>query len=89
MGRTLSPPPANLAFLAQMPMVQWDPLMYWTIAEGGAQFGSAIQEHIVERRHLGRHRLTYRLGYHRRLPGNKELARLAALSAPASSVRLC
>ena len=42
MGRTLSPPPANLAFLAQMPMVQWDPLMYWTIAEGGAQFGSAM-----------------------------------------------
>jgi len=41
-GRTLSPPPANLAFLAQMPMVQWDPLMYWTIAEGGAQFGSAM-----------------------------------------------
>ena len=41
-GRTLSPPPANLAFLSQMPMVQWDPFMYWTIAEGGAQFGSAM-----------------------------------------------
>jgi len=41
-GRTLSPPPANLAFLAQMPMVQWDPFMYWTVAEGGAQFGSAM-----------------------------------------------
>ena len=41
-GRTLSPPPANLAFLPQMPMVQWDPFMYWTVAEGGAQFGSAM-----------------------------------------------
>jgi mono/diheme cytochrome c family protein len=41
-GRTISPPPANLAFLSQMPMVQWDPFMYWTIAEGGAQFGSAM-----------------------------------------------
>jgi mono/diheme cytochrome c family protein len=41
-GRTLSPPPANLAFLSQMPMVQWDPFMYWTVAEGGAQFGSAM-----------------------------------------------
>lgn len=41
-GRTLSPPPANLAWLAQMPMVQWDPFMYWTVAEGGAPFGSAM-----------------------------------------------
>ena len=41
-GRSLSPPPANLAFLSQMPMVQWDPFMYWTVAEGGAQFGSAM-----------------------------------------------
>jgi len=41
-GRTLSPPPANLQWLAQMPMVQWDPFMYWTVAEGGAQFGSAM-----------------------------------------------
>ncbi len=41
-GRTLSPPPGNLAWLAQMPMVDWDPFMYWTVAEGGAQFGSAM-----------------------------------------------
>ena len=41
-GRNLSPPPANLAWLSQMPMAQWDPFMYWTIAEGGAQFGSAM-----------------------------------------------
>jgi mono/diheme cytochrome c family protein len=25
-----------------MPMAQWDPFMYWTIAEGGAQFGTAM-----------------------------------------------
>ena len=30
----LSPPPANLAWLSRMPMVEWDPFMYWTIAEG-------------------------------------------------------
>jgi mono/diheme cytochrome c family protein len=41
-GRTLSPPPANLAVFAQMPMAQWDSFMYWTVAEGGAQFGSAM-----------------------------------------------
>ena len=41
-GQNLVPPPANLAWLAQMPMAQWDPFMYWTIAEGGAPFGSAM-----------------------------------------------
>jgi mono/diheme cytochrome c family protein len=41
-GRNLSPPPGNLAWLAQMPIVDWDPFMYWTVAEGGAQFGSAM-----------------------------------------------
>ena len=41
-GRTLSPPPANLAWLAQMPMAQWDPFMYWTVAEGGGQFGTTM-----------------------------------------------
>ena len=41
-GRTLAPAPANLARLSQMPMVQWDPFMYWTVAEGGAQFDSAM-----------------------------------------------
>jgi mono/diheme cytochrome c family protein len=41
-GRNLSPPTGNLACLAQMPMVQWDPFMYWTVAEGGAQFGTAM-----------------------------------------------
>jgi len=25
-----------------MPMVQWDSFMYWTVADGGAQFGSAM-----------------------------------------------
>ncbi len=41
-GRNLSPPPGNLAWLSQMPMAQWDPFMYWTIAEGGAAFGTAM-----------------------------------------------
>lgn len=41
-GHNLSPPPGNLAWLSQMPMAQWDPFMYWTIAEGGAEFGSAM-----------------------------------------------
>jgi mono/diheme cytochrome c family protein len=41
-GRNLSPPPGNLAWLADMPMAQWDSLMYWTIAEGGSQFGTAM-----------------------------------------------
>jgi mono/diheme cytochrome c family protein len=42
MARTISPPPANLAWLSQMPMVQWDPFMFWTVAEGGAQYGNAM-----------------------------------------------
>ena len=41
-ARSLSPAPANLAWLSQMPMAQWDPYMYWTVAEGGAQFGTAM-----------------------------------------------
>ena len=41
-ARKLNPRPANLARLSSMPMSRWDPLMYWTIAEGGAQFGTAM-----------------------------------------------
>lgn len=41
-GRNLSPPPGNLAWLSDMPMARWDGFMYWTIAEGGAQFGTAM-----------------------------------------------
>jgi mono/diheme cytochrome c family protein len=41
-GRDLVPPPGNLAWLARMPMVRWDPFMYWTVAEGGAPFGTAM-----------------------------------------------
>ena len=41
-GRGLSPPPGNLAWLSEMPMAQWDAFMYWTIAEGGSQFGTAM-----------------------------------------------
>jgi mono/diheme cytochrome c family protein len=41
-AKTLSPKPANLAWLSRMPMSRWDPFMYWTIAEGGSQFGTAM-----------------------------------------------
>ena len=41
-GRNLSPPPGNLAWLSQMPMARWVPFMYWTIAEGGASFGTGM-----------------------------------------------
>jgi len=41
-GRALMPPPGDLAWLSQMPMVEWDPFMYWSVAEGGAQFKSAM-----------------------------------------------
>jgi mono/diheme cytochrome c family protein len=41
-GRELSPPPGNLAWLSRMPMVRWDPFMYWTVAEGGTEFGTAM-----------------------------------------------
>jgi mono/diheme cytochrome c family protein len=41
-GRDLKPPPGNLAWLSQMPMVRWDPFMYWTVAEGGAPLGTAM-----------------------------------------------
>jgi len=39
-GQDLSPPPANLAWLARMPMSRSDPYMNWTISEGGEPFGS-------------------------------------------------
>jgi mono/diheme cytochrome c family protein len=41
-GRGLTPPPYNLAWLSRMPMSNWDPFMYWTVAEGGAPAGSAM-----------------------------------------------
>jgi len=41
-GAGLSPPPGNLAWLSEMPIGQWDPFIYWTVAEGGSQFGSAM-----------------------------------------------
>lgn len=41
-AQALSPRPANLALLSQMPMAQWDSFMYWAISEGGAQFGTAM-----------------------------------------------
>ena len=41
-GRGLTPPPADLAWLSRMPMSNWDPFMYWTVAEGGATVGTAM-----------------------------------------------
>jgi mono/diheme cytochrome c family protein len=41
-GRNLSPPPGNLVWLSQMPVSRWDPFMYWTVAEGGTAFGTAM-----------------------------------------------
>ena len=41
-ARGLSAPPANLAWLARMPMVQWDGYMDWPVAEGGAPLGTAM-----------------------------------------------
>lgn len=41
-AKGMSPPPANLAWLSRMPMGQWDPFMYWTIADGGAAYGTAM-----------------------------------------------
>jgi cytochrome c553 len=41
-GRLLGTPPANLAWFATLPMSRWDGFMYWTIAEGGQPFGTAM-----------------------------------------------
>lgn len=38
----LEPPPADLAWLSRMPMSQWDAFMYWTVAEGGSTYGTAM-----------------------------------------------
>ena len=32
--------PANLTWIVQMPKRQGEPYLYWTIAEGGQEFGS-------------------------------------------------
>lgn len=41
MANTLNPPPPNLAWTLSGPVAQ-DDFLYWTIAEGGAPFGSAM-----------------------------------------------
>jgi mono/diheme cytochrome c family protein len=40
-GRELTPKPADLSLTMSMPIAQ-DDFLYWSIAEGGAQFGSAM-----------------------------------------------
>lgn len=41
-GQNLSPRPADLQLLAQIPMAQWDGYMFWTVSEGGSPIGSAM-----------------------------------------------
>src|SRR3546814_146492 len=40
-GQSLVPPPANIAATARMPMMA-DSFLYWSIAEGGEPFGTAM-----------------------------------------------
>ena len=40
-GKSLNPPPANIAGFSKMPMAT-DGYLYWTIAEGGAPLGTAM-----------------------------------------------
>jgi mono/diheme cytochrome c family protein len=41
-GQQLNPRPANLSSIAGMPMGRSDAYMYWTISDGGQQFGTAM-----------------------------------------------
>jgi len=41
-SHTLKPPPAQMGWLAKAPTDRLDPYMYWTIAEGGAAFHTAM-----------------------------------------------
>jgi mono/diheme cytochrome c family protein len=41
-GRSFAPLPADLAWLSQMKISRSDGFMYWTIAEGGVPFGTAM-----------------------------------------------
>jgi mono/diheme cytochrome c family protein len=41
-GKTLTPPPANIAITANRGMMASDPFLYWTVAEGGTQLNTAM-----------------------------------------------
>lgn len=41
-GKDLTPPPANLAWLARSRFGRWNAYLYWAIAEGGEPFGTAM-----------------------------------------------
>jgi mono/diheme cytochrome c family protein len=41
-GRLLPTPPADLAWFATLPESRWDGFIYWTVAEGGEPFGTAM-----------------------------------------------
>lgn len=42
-GKSLNPPPANIAAFSKMPMAT-DGYLYWTIAEGGVPLGTAMPQ---------------------------------------------
>jgi mono/diheme cytochrome c family protein len=41
-SKPLNPRPAQLGWLAHVGASHWDSFMYWTIAEGGGRFGTAM-----------------------------------------------
>lgn len=41
-GKTLTPPPANIAVAANRGMMASDPFLYWTLAEGGTQLNTTM-----------------------------------------------
>ncbi|HEV2365081.1 MAG TPA: cytochrome c [Caulobacteraceae bacterium] len=38
----LTPRPADLAWVSELPIGRWDSFLYWTISEGGVPFGAAM-----------------------------------------------
>ena len=62
-GKSLSPPPANVARASKLPIAT-DAYLYWTIAEGGAPLGSAMPPFKAV---LGETEIWQIIGYLRRL----------------------
>lgn len=67
-SRALLPHPANLDWLAGIPARQAEPYMYWSIAEGGAQFGSDMPAFKSQ---LSRNDIWAVIGYIRLDPGRR------------------
>jgi hypothetical protein len=55
-------------------MVQWDPFMYWTIPEGGAQYGNAMPafKNKLSKDDIWQSSVTYRPGCHRTPPSSNK-----------------